>query len=678
MFRRASFSGEQLGPYLIRERIGQGGMADVYRAYQPTMNREVALKVIALVASSEHEFLERRFRLEAEMIASLEHPHILPIFDYAIIDNVLYIAMRYLRGGTLDDLLSGKPISLERAADLFTDVASALGYAHRRGVIHRDLKPSNILLDEEQNVYLSDFGLAKVLGGSAQISNSGTIVGTPAYMAPEQLRGDRVDHRADLYSLGIILYHMLTGRPPFSAQTTFSLIYQHVEKAPPSPRELNPDLPTEVDTVLLKALEKHPNNRYQSAEELASAFATAIGKRYDGVVEAAPVVHQPVLSWNEFDSGALRTGYQPTVAAMELPTPAWKEDRVPNPRFGAKRAFSIVAGLTLFALLVVALMISNQTQPLSVEEPLILSGVQARPEDVVPTDDEVMLAERALGEDGFIGYVTCNQTSEFFATLSRRLSDLAEEYGLELRLYDSETDANQAIIQIERARTEGAKALIVCVVDEEVAAGTLASVVEDGLPLVIHNLAQVPSFGGVITTYDEYMLGYMPGQYAGELVASRNGAAPSVVILDFPDLPSIVERANGLEDGFLESVPDATVVGRYLGGTANFARRSIGALLTNGTPIDVILSINDAGAYGAIDALEEAGIGPDEVIIAGIDAEAVARQYVKDGYYMQVTMEVGNVQIPSALLGAVIKQLAGSQLPQVIVLSPGDLIVRNP
>ena len=276
---RVNFTGEQIGPYFVRERIGQGGMADVYRAYQPSVKREVALKVIPLFISAEQDEVQRRFRLEAEMIASLEHPHILPVFDYGITDEVLYLAMRFLRGGTLRDLLQRGFIPLPEAVDLFNQVALALGYAHRRGIIHRDLKPSNILIDNEHNAYLADFGLAKVLGGSSQLTTTGSIIGTPAYMSPEQLRGDPINHRSDVYSLGVILYHMLVGRPPFEALTTFSLIYQHVEKTPPPLREFNPQVPPEVEAIVLRALAKNPDERFDSSEQMAEAVNVAVGRK---------------------------------------------------------------------------------------------------------------------------------------------------------------------------------------------------------------------------------------------------------------------------------------------------------------------------------------------------------------------------------------------------------------
>ncbi|MFC1960897.1 sugar ABC transporter substrate-binding protein [Chloroflexota bacterium] len=280
-------------------------------------------------------------------------------------------------------------------------------------------------------------------------------------------------------------------------------------------------------------------------------------------------------------------------------------------------------------------------------------------------------------ENGFIAYITCNQASEFFATMARRLTEQANAYGLDLRVYDGKTDPNEEIIQIELARREGAKAFIVCVVDEGVVSRSLESVAEAGLPLILHNVGNPPHYNAVIVTHDDYELGAVPGRYAGELVmAERNGEA-NVVILDFPELPSIVERANGLEDGFLSVVEGAIIIGRYKGGTSEFASKSVERLLAADIAFDVILSINDAGAYGAIQALEAANISPDEVIITGVDAEAVAQDYIQNNYYMRATAVVPSEEIPAVSVNVIVKQLAGSEIPQVILAPVGELITQD-
>lgn len=686
MSRRANFSGEQVGPYLVRERIGHGGMADVYRAFQTTVNREVALKLIPLTADPEHDVFRERFHHEAEIIAALEHPHILPIFDYGISSDVLYISMRYLRGGTLNDVLAYGPLPSPWVIGRLESMSAALGYAHQRGVIHRDLKPSNVLLDDDQQAYLADFGLATVLGESSQLTTPGSIVGTPAYMSPEQLLGDSIDHRADLYSLGVMLYQMLAGRLPFEAQSTFLLIDQQIENAPPSPLEFNPDLPPSVADLLLRALAKDPAKRFASAQQLSEAFASAYG--HDATLHEPQLIaparvyrrraqEHPGLDGIPIDQLPAGGDGQQEVTAADTDASDPITNQIPSSRQQSRSAGTILGAVAFLVIIAVASVFFLRAAGDALPPFTMLSGVEGVAREVVPTGEEVARSKRVLGPDGFIAYVTCNQTSEFFAVMARRIFDSAQEYGVPVRLYDSETNASQQIIDIERARREGAMGLIVCVVAEDVVSETLAAAADDGLPLVLHNIAYPPDFDAVIMTHDEYMLGHEPGLYAGMIVAQQAEETPNVVILDFPDLPSIVERADGLTDGFLTHVPDANVVGRYLGGTTSFGRRSIQRLLDNGVEIDVILSINDAGAYGAIEALEQADIDPDEVVIVGIDAEAVARDYIREGHFMWATMQVANEQMPSVLLDSVIKQLGGGTIPQIVVLSPGELITRS-
>jgi serine/threonine-protein kinase len=207
--------GTSIGPYAIRAELGQGGMATVYRAYQSSIDREVAIKVIH-AARADDTALRERFRREARLIARLEHPGILPIYDFDGAHDPPYIVMRYLDGGTLRDLLTSQRLSLDTAAALISQVAAALDYAHAQGVVHRDIKPSNILLDRHGHALVSDFGIGRIVGGGGgQITGTGAIIGTPDYMAPEQAQGrSDVDGRADVYAFGVLVFQMLTGQLP--------------------------------------------------------------------------------------------------------------------------------------------------------------------------------------------------------------------------------------------------------------------------------------------------------------------------------------------------------------------------------------------------------------------------------------------------------------------------------
>lgn len=272
----SDLSGQNLGAYQLLGEVGSGGMATVYRAYDRRHDRLVALKVILPHLRHNREFVER-FQREGRNAAALRHPHIVPIYDSGILEGYPYLAMEYLEGGSLSDWMDQHqgPFPLRQAAGILSQIGSALDHAHQHGVIHRDVKPSNILLTREGEAQLSDFGIARAVWDS-RLTESGARLGTPAYMAPEQARGQETDRRTDIYALGVVLYELATGRPPFRGNTN-AVLYQHVHEPPPSPRRLNPQLPREAEGVILKALAKKPKQRYQSATQLATAFQNAVG-----------------------------------------------------------------------------------------------------------------------------------------------------------------------------------------------------------------------------------------------------------------------------------------------------------------------------------------------------------------------------------------------------------------
>lgn len=265
--------GSSLGQYQVMEMLGKGGMATVYKATQTTINRTVAIKVLPRALMHDDTFMQR-FRREAEVVATLEHFHILPMYDYGEYDGMPYIVMRYLEGGSLQERVREGPLAWDQVLHVLSQVADALDYAHSHGVIHRDIKPSNIMLDAQGNAYLTDFGIAKVSEGTAQLTGSG-IVGTPAYMAPEQSNPGPPTPAMDIYALGATLFEMITGQVPFVADTPIAQILMHIQNPVPSLRDYNPDIPEEVDRVLQCAMAKAPEERYQTAGELAEALEMA-------------------------------------------------------------------------------------------------------------------------------------------------------------------------------------------------------------------------------------------------------------------------------------------------------------------------------------------------------------------------------------------------------------------
>src|SRR5215216_5190190 len=270
-------SGQTLGPYRIINQIGKGGMATVYKAYQPSVDRYVAIKVLPSQLAESKEFATR-FQQEARIIAKLEHPHILPVFDYGESDGIPYFVMRYLEAGTLKDKMElGRPLPLNEIDKIFTQLADALSYAHTHGVVHRDLKPANALIDSFGNVFLTDFGIARLLeSASPRLTQTDAVMGTPAYISPEQAQGMPVDQRSDIYSLGIILYEMVTGGVPFVADTPLAVLFKHISDPLPLPSKVKPDIPESIEKVILKALAKDPQDRFATASDFVAAWKEAV------------------------------------------------------------------------------------------------------------------------------------------------------------------------------------------------------------------------------------------------------------------------------------------------------------------------------------------------------------------------------------------------------------------
>ena len=264
--------GKQIGQYEIIEEIGRGGMATVYRARQKSMNRTVAIKVLPRHLLHDPGFFER-FEREVDVIAHLEHPHILPTYDYGQSDNVPYIVMRFLGGGSLERMIKSGPVSPDAIDKPLRQIAQALDYAHQQGVIHRDIKPGNIMLDEAGNAYLSDFGIARVLG--SEMTGS-MIIGTPAYMSPEQANGIPIDGRADIYALGVVLFELLTGEEPHRADTPMAVLLKHINEPIPPLRNYRDDIPDPIEDVIMKATAKSPEDRFASASEMAQAYTSAL------------------------------------------------------------------------------------------------------------------------------------------------------------------------------------------------------------------------------------------------------------------------------------------------------------------------------------------------------------------------------------------------------------------
>ena len=273
--------GTTLGRYRLHQRLGEGGMSEVYLAYDELMHRDIAIKVMS---SSNKEYIER-FQREAEAVGNLHDNHILPAFDYGQQNSWHYLVMPYIEHGSLSDLLDEGPLTLEHAGEMLAQIASALQCAHDHGILHRDIKPSNILLSDDHYAYLADFGLAKTMDGRDNVTHTGVLMGTPEYMAPELAEG-HASISTDLYALAILLYQMVTGQLPFTGDTALAVYMRQLHEIPVPPSRLNPLITPDVDRVILRALDKDPRRRFQTPHELAQAYQQAVNAPMLNVVSS--------------------------------------------------------------------------------------------------------------------------------------------------------------------------------------------------------------------------------------------------------------------------------------------------------------------------------------------------------------------------------------------------------
>ncbi len=366
----AGLEGKTLDHYTLERLIGRGGMADVYEGYDPFFRRRVAVKVF----KREDEELLQRFIREANLMASLSNEHLVPIFGSGQTSingfTQYYIVMPFMDGGTLRARIRRSPFTLTEVCQYLSQIGEALDYIHSQGIVHRDIKSSNVLLDAAGHCYLSDFGIARLTTDITRLTSTGDVLGTVDYVAPELFEADRkADALSDLYSLGVLLFEMVTGRLPFYAENQIAVVTMHVNKRPPSPRVLNSNVTPQVERVMLKALEKRPEQRYQSATELAEAFCRAVtAGNKNGISERRAEPLTPFIGANRAEPPLiLRAPPMPALqeAPPVSPVPNWvnrplesspllRAQRRPKPANPARRRALVIAVLALLVLAIAA------------------------------------------------------------------------------------------------------------------------------------------------------------------------------------------------------------------------------------------------------------------------------------------------------------------------------------
>lgn len=434
-----SLVGQTLGQYQVLDELGRGGMAVVYKAWQPSLRRDIALKVLLSQWINDAEFIQR-FRQEAIVAANLNHPNIVTIYEVGQQQGYIFIAMQYVQGSSLEDLILGQnSLSLDRTIQILRPVAEALDFAHKRRFLHRDIKPANILLTDDDRPFITDFGIAKALEGSgatAKLTRAGTVLGTPAYMSPEQIQDLNIDYRSDLYSLGIVAYEMLGGRVPFEGTTT-ALIYAQVNNPPPSITQLNPTLPGYVEGVLSRMLTKDPSGRFQSAGAFVDALSNS--QEVDQVAKTAVMSSGP----NEQPMPSIADQYRgypknPNVPSGQIGSPAGKPDK--------KRHLGWLFGIVGSIFVLLALFLGGYFLVRYItDEDAQTSGGETT--SVLPCD--IVFHSGRDGDDEI--YLWYAETEELKQLTDNQVSDVRPDCspGGEYVAFQSERDTSREIYRLE-------------------------------------------------------------------------------------------------------------------------------------------------------------------------------------------------------------------------------------
>lgn len=380
------------GRYRVLHRVGSGGMAEVYCAQDLQLGRKVALKVLYRRFAEDGEFVER-FRREASSAAGLQHQHVVSVYDRGEYDDTYYIAMEYLDGRSLKTIIRDEaPLDPDRAIDFAIQILRAARFAHRRGIIHRDFKPQNVIVDDEGRAKVTDFGIARA--GASDMTQTGSIMGTAQYLSPEQAQGEPVSAASDLYSIGIVLYELLTGRVPFEGESAVTIALKQVNERPTPPSAFNPAVGPELETVVMRALEKHPSLRFQDADEFIAALQAAGG---DAPTQMTAVAPPPVVPLN------------PATAVEPAEAYAYPSEPLPprEPRDGGRWWWWVLALLLVVGAIVAGFLIFGGGK--KVEVPLVVGTDQARAEtilhqrgfstDVTPRNSDSVPKGQVIGQD---------------------------------------------------------------------------------------------------------------------------------------------------------------------------------------------------------------------------------------------------------------------------------------
>ncbi len=638
------FIGRKVGDYELKMLIGQGGMAIVYLAYQPNLKRDVAVKIVSQLIAQDPLFKER-FDREVSLASKLEHAHIVPVIEFGTTpDGLLFLAMRYIQGGSLAERMKDGPLTMQQVRKWFGQIADALEYAHREEVIHRDIKPTNILIDGNGDAFLVDFGLARSVDspGSAQLTKSSTFMGTPLYMSPEQVEQGKLDQRSDLYSLGVVLYEMVTGKLPFSHETTFRIMQMHLTEKPPAPRRVRPDVSPALESVIMRALEKQPDRRYQSAAEMHAAFEAALNdNRHTAIIPRTPTA-------NFFANRTPRTA--------------------PDSRQWVA-LIGVVATVLLVAAIALVLRSSGAGSALAVERPK------------TGTLDNIVLSEQDLaklrGQPNplSIGIIACNLSSDYGASFAAAARTRAEELGLTVKVEDSENQPDKQPTLINKFVASGFKGIVLCLLNEEGIKDAVANAAKAGVTVAVGG-DTVP-MGGVAFTITAEEMGKTAGDEAVKYIKEKLNGPARVMFLGYPSVAHVKAREDAMELALKAALPNVTIIGHYLGGTEENGDKTMREVLKANPQVNIILSINDAGSLGAVRALRELGVAADAISIFSVDASAEGRRLIRSGEYFRSSVDTAPTTFARYAVDAISKMQTGGTVPELVRMSVRNITPEN-
>jgi serine/threonine-protein kinase len=511
--------------YQVEARIGAGGMAEVYRGFDPVLNRTVAIKVLLPQMARDTSFVER-FRREAQAAARLNQPNIVGVYDTGADDGTQYIVMEFIEGRTLAEFMAtGRRPTPVQAAEIAQKICAAIAAAHAQGVIHRDIKPGNVMITREGVIKVMDFGIARVLGPETAPQTS-AVLGTASYLSPEQAQGGPVDARTDIYSLGAVLYELLTGRPPFTGDTPVAVAYKQVNETPAVPSSLNPDVPARLDAVVMKALSKNPSNRYQTADEFSADLARVIAGQE---VEATPLMPAG-------GGDATQVISRPSSQTAVLPPPEEPKGS------GRKVWLGILIGLLLFALL---------------------------------AGGGYLLVDSLTGDDsgGTVTVIVPNVVGETQAAAEAELEELGLEVDVRRREVDpDETEPGTVVAQDPRR-------------DEEVARGSTVTITVAVEP----DTVVVPSLEGLTVSQAQTELRVADLTLGSTLQESSADIDEGLVIRSEPAADADVEPGSAVDiyvstGPEMVEVPDVST-GCLSVGAARQALRAVGLEMAIGEPV---------------------------------------------------------------------------------------------